>query len=121
MDETERKKDCGNNKQGELTKGREGTTAEAKDRNSGLTKENDGQREPKTSNLFFSFQYVTSQYSSLSDRWVVRKGKKLERRLDLEREEEIRNHVKNENGLREMEQYRKDIDWKVRGKKSCEK
>src|SRR5688572_15690224 len=79
MDETERKKNCGNHRQGELTKERGATTAEAKDRNSGLMKEKEGHRKPKTSNLFFSFQYVTSQYSSLSDRWVVRNAKKMER------------------------------------------
>jgi len=48
MDETERKKDCGNNRQGELTKVRGGTTAEATDRENGLKKEKDGKREPKT-------------------------------------------------------------------------
>ena len=89
IDERTRRNDSGSHRQREWTEERERRTAGTKDR--------------KTSNLFFSFQYVTSQYSSLSDRWVVRKGKKMERRLDLEREEEIRNHVKNENGLREMQ------------------
>jgi hypothetical protein len=41
---------------------------EVTDRENGLKKKKEGQREPKTSNIFFPVQYVTSHYSSLSDR-----------------------------------------------------
>ena len=47
MDETERKKDSGNQRQGESTKERGGTTVEAKDRENGLKKEKEQQQKPK--------------------------------------------------------------------------
>jgi len=48
MELKEEKRDGGNQRQGELTRERGGTTVEATDRENGLKKEKEGQREPKT-------------------------------------------------------------------------
>ena len=45
----------------------------------------------------------------------------MRRRLELEREEEIRNHVKMKMSCMKWKQYGKVIDWKGTEKNSCEK
>ena len=51
MVEIERKKDSGNQRQGELTKERGRTTVEAKDRENGLMKDKKQQRKPMTERM----------------------------------------------------------------------
>ena len=51
MVETERKKDRGNQRQGELTKERGATTVEVKNRENGLKTDKEQQRKPKTERI----------------------------------------------------------------------
>jgi len=95
-----------------LTKERGGATVEATDRENGLKKEKEGQRESKTESL-----PISSSLSNMSPLTIllfqtdeIRKVKKMERRLDLEREEEISNHARNEGMCDSTRRRQRDTD-----------
>ena len=106
-----RKMDSGKQRQGELAKVRGGTTVEATDRENGLKKEKEGQREPKTERLL-----ISSSLSNMSPLHILPfqtdglfEREENVQQTGLGKEEEIRNNVKNENGFREMETVWKGV------------